>query len=101
MKRIPKTFQLFNHTLVVRIVSKRDWDELAEKYDDMEDRLGFFLVDDNVIVLLRQKYSVMLHTFCHELMHAVLYYADSPVWSNEHHVDMAGGLLAQALMTAR
>ena len=43
----------------------------------------------------------MLHTFYHELMHAVLYYMNSPLWTDEVFVDNSSGLFAQAMDTAK
>jgi hypothetical protein len=101
VKRIPKTVQLLGHTITVRVVTRRDWEDLADKYEDMEDSLGFWIADDNLIVLKRQPRSLIWHTYCHELMHAILYYANSPLTHDEAFVDITGALLAQALDTAR
>lgn len=101
MRRIPKTLKLLGHTVTVRIVSKRDWEDLADKYPEMDECVGFWVPDDNLIVLLRQPRSKLWHTYCHELMHAVLYYANSPLTHDEIFVDLTGALLAQALETAR
>lgn len=94
------------HTITVRVVSNRDWEALSDKYeevldDDMQDACGFFVPEDNLIVIRRRKASFMLHTFCHELMHAILYYANSELSTDEVLVDAAGGLLAQALSTLK
>jgi len=99
--RIPKSFQLMGHTIKVCIVSKRDWEALAEKHEDMEDCCGFFVPDDNLIVLLRQPKTKLVHTYTHELTHAILFYMNSKLWRNEQHVDQFGGLLAQALETGK
>lgn len=97
---IPKSFQLLGHTITVRIVSKRDWEALAEQSDDMDEGdLGYWIPDRNLIVLRRQPKSQLLHTFYHELMHAVLFYMNSPLWTDERFVDNASGLLAQAIHT--
>jgi len=87
------------HTIKVHIMSRRDWDALAEKYDDMEDSCGFFVADDNLIVLMRQPRSKLLHTFHHELTHAILFYMNNKLWRNEAFVDQFAGLLSQALET--
>lgn len=102
--RIPKSLRLMGHKIVVRIVSKRDWEDLADKYEevlgeDMQDAHGFWVPHDNLIVLRRRQRSFMLHTFFHELMHAVLYYANSALTHDEQFVDSVGGLLAQAIST--
>jgi hypothetical protein len=101
LRRVPKTVQLLGHTITVRIVSKRDWEALEDKYDDMEDTVGFWIADDNLIVLQRQPRSKLWHTYCHELMHAILHYANSHLTHDESFVDLTGALLAQALETAR
>lgn len=105
MKRIPKSFQLLGHTITVRIVSKRDWDALVEEVDDAENMdesdVGYWIPDSDLIVIKRQSKPQMLHTFTHELTHAVLYYMNSGLWTDEVFVDNFGGLLAQAMDTAR
>jgi len=101
MKRVPKQFSLLGHTITVRIVPKRDWDALLDECEDMEEGdLGYWIPADNLIVLLRQPKSQLLHTFYHELMHAVLYYMNSDMWTDEIFVDNAAGLFAQAMDTA-
>lgn len=100
--RIPRSFCLLGHTITVRIVSNRDWEDLAEQYeeildDDMQEAYGFWVAADNLIVLRKQKHSVMLHTFWHEFMHAVDEYANSSLTHEE--IDTIGGLLAQAMST--
>lgn len=98
--KIPKSFQLLGHTVTVRIVSKRDWAALAEESDDMDESdLGYWIPESNLIVLRRQPQSQLLHTFWHEVMHAVLFYMNNPLWTDEAFVDNASGLLAQAIHT--
>lgn len=65
--RIPKSFTIMGHTIKVLIVSLRDWEALAEKYDEMEDCCGFWVPDSNLIVLLRQHKSKLLHQICIEI----------------------------------
>lgn len=89
------------HTIKVHIVSERDWESLAEQYDEMDDCCGFWVPDSNLIVLLRQPKSKLLHTFHHELCHAILFYMNSPLWRNEKWVDQFAGLLHQALETGK
>lgn len=97
--RVPKSFFIMGHEIKVHIVSQRDWESLAEKYDEMDDCCGFWVPDSNLIVLLRQPKSKLLHTFHHELVHAILYYMNSKLWNNEGFVDQFAGLLSQALET--
>lgn len=101
MKRVPKSFQLMGHTITVRIVSKRDWEDLTDIYEEIEDTEAWWIPDDNLIVIQRGSHEQMLHRFFHELMHAIYYYMNSPLNNDEAHVDQAGGLLAQALMLAK
>jgi hypothetical protein len=105
VKRIPKTLQLLGHTITVRVVSKRDWEALVEEVDDEENMdeadVGYWIPADDLIVIKRQPKAMMLHTLAHEVTHAILYYMNSPLWTDEQFVDNFGGLLAQALDTAR
>lgn len=98
--RVPKRFHLLGHTITVRVVSKRDWEVLAESYEDMEDAIGFWCPSENLILIRRQRKTQVLHTFAHELTHAVLYYMNHGLYKNEVFVDNFGGLLAQALETS-
>jgi hypothetical protein len=102
MRRVPRQFKLLGHTITVRVVSKRDWESLADECDDMEeDDMGYWMPDQNLIVLKRLPRSQLLHTLYHELTHAILYYMGDPLWRDEDFVDQFGGLLAQAIDTAR
>jgi hypothetical protein len=101
VKRIPKSLQLYGHTVTVRVVKQKDWEALTDEYEEMEDSCGWWVPSDNLIVLLRQPRSLMLHTLFHELTHAVLYYMNDPRWQDEKYVDQMGALWAQALATAR
>jgi hypothetical protein len=91
---------LLGHTITVRIVKKRDWEALADKYDEIEDTVGWWVPDDDLIVLLRQPRAALLHTFYHELSHAILHYMNNKLEYDEKFVDDFGGLLAQAMDTA-
>jgi hypothetical protein len=105
MRRIPKSFQLLGHTITVRIVSVRDWEALVEAVDDDnnmdEADLGYWIPGDDLIVLKRQPKAQLMHTFTHELTHAILYYMNCALWTDEVFVDNFGGLLAQAMDTAK
>ena len=101
MKRIPKQFQLLGHTITVRVVSKRDWEDLCDKYEEMEDTVGWWVPADDLIVIQRQPRAQMLHTLMHEMTHAVLHYMNDPKATDERYVDQMGALWAQALATAR
>lgn len=100
MRRIPKTFSLLGHVITVRIVSKRDWEALAED-NDLEDALACWSPDSDLILIKRQTREQMLHAFAHELTHAVLDMMSSKLSYDEAFVDTFGGLLAQAMDTAR
>lgn len=99
MKRIPKQFKLLGHTITVRVIGQRDWDALCDDYD-IVDAVGCWRHSDYAIVLLRQPRSKLLHTFAHELTHAVLDMMNDKLSYNEKWVDQFGGLLAQAMDTA-
>lgn len=98
--KVPKFVHIMGHRIQVHIVSLGDWESLAEKYDDMAETCGYWVPDKNLIVLLRQPKSKLLHTYLHELTHAILYYMNDKLWRNEKFVDQFAGLLEQALETA-
>lgn len=100
MRKVPKSIQLLGHTITIKVVNRKDWEALTDEYEEMEDSVGWWVPDDNLIVLLRQSRSQMLHSLYHELTHAVLYYMNNPLWRDETFVDQFGGLLAQAMDTA-
>lgn len=66
-----------------------------------EDDFGAWFQSENLIVIRRTKRSLMFHTFTHELLHAILDMMNSPLSYDEAFVDNFGGLLAQALSTAK
>lgn len=102
MKRIPKSFSLLGHTITVRVLSKRDWEELVEMNEHIEeDDFGAWFQSENLILIRRTSRSLMLHTFAHELLHAILDMMNSPLSYDEVFVDSFGGLLAQALGTVK
>lgn len=101
MRRIPKSFQLLGHTIGVHVINAGDWDALSEKYPDIEDCVGYWSPKDNVILVKRQKRSMMHHTFVHELLHAALDQMNHRLSRNEVFVDNLAGLLSQALETAK
>lgn len=101
MKRIPKSIQLMGHTITVRLVSAKDWDALCDKYEELEDSVGWWIPADDLIVIKRQAKAATFHTLTHEITHAILYFMNSPLTHDEQFVDQFGGLLAQALNTAR
>lgn len=80
------------HTVSVMIVDAANW-----PYDAH----GFWDPGKNEILLVRQKRSMMLHTFWHEVTHAILDMMSSRLSHNEVFVDQFGGLLAQVVESAR
>lgn len=102
MKRIPKTFSLLGHTITIRVLSKRDWEALAEMSEQIdEEDFGAWFQSQNLILIRRTSRSLMMHTFVHELTHAVLDMMNSDLSFDEAFVDNFGGLLAQALGTSK
>ena len=92
MKRIPKSFQLLNHRITVRVFPQSEW---PAKYADA---VGVWDNTRNEILLLRQPKTVLRHTFWHEATHALLDMSGkSKLSSNESFVDAMGGLLAQMM----
>lgn len=102
MKRIPTSLQLLGHTITVRVVGKKDWEALTEMSEHIdEEDFGAWFQQENLILIRRTKHSLMFHTFTHELLHAILDMMNSPLSYDEAFVDNFGGLLAQALDSAR
>jgi hypothetical protein len=104
MKKIPKTFKLFAHTVTVSFISKRLWPavckEAFEDDKDAEDCVGFFSPTSNSIFLLRQPKSQLSHSLWHEITHAVLYYLNHKLYSNEQFVDTVAGCISQVIESA-
>jgi hypothetical protein len=93
---------LLGHTITVRVCSKREWEALMDMSEHIdEEDFGAWFQSKNLIVIRRTKRSLMFHTFTHELMHAILDMMNSPLSYDEAFVDNFGGLLAQALSTAK
>lgn len=99
MKRIPKTFFLLGHEITVRVVSRRDWEAIAED-NDLEDAVACWCPERDLILIRRDTRPQMLHAFAHELTHAVLDMMSNKLSYDEVFVDTFGGLLAQAMDTA-
>lgn len=89
MRRIPRHFQLLNHRITVRVLSKSEW---PAKYSDA---VGVWDNSRTEILLLRQPRTQLRHCFWHEVTHAVLDMMGSKLSTNEAFVDAFGGLLAQ------
>jgi GTP1/Obg family GTP-binding protein len=99
VRRLPKSFKLLGHTITVRIVSVRDWEAIEEEHE-LEDAVACWAPHLDLILIKRQPRQQMLHSFYHELTHAVLDMLNDKLSWNEKFVDNFGGLLAQAMDTA-
>lgn len=99
MRRVPKSFQLGNHTIAVQQVTV---DEMARITKD-DDCYGYFEPDSLTIYVLRPtrklKSSVVLQTFWHEVSHAILWAISHKDYGNEKVVDAMGNALAQITTT--
>ena len=81
------------HIVTVRIIAADEWE-----YPDAH---GFWDPSKNEILLVRQKHSLLLHTFWHEVTHAILDMMSHKLSRNEQFVDQFGGLLAQLAKSAK
>lgn len=91
---MPTSFKLYNHTVRVK--------EYPAPVDG--DKYGVAEYPKNEIRLYTQELgeSIAHHTFCHELVHFLLYYAGRhDLADDEVLVDTLGGLLAQYESTKR
>lgn len=94
---IPKAFYLLGHRIEV---------VTDGKLTHNDDALGLFISRENKIALMPSTkelpipQSTMEQVFCHELVHALFFYAEKPkLFVNEELVNLLGGLLHQALTT--
>lgn len=91
---IPSSLTLLGKEITVTIVASADWKE--------HDAVGFYNSQTGEIHILRAAQQLMEHTFFHELMHAVLTAMGRDKLSqDEAFVDMASGLIHQAMTTAK
>jgi len=81
------------HTITVMVSPAEDWAHAEVA--------GFWDPATNQITLVKQSKDVMWHTFWHEVTHAILHMMSHPLNDDEVFVDQFGGLLAQALKSAR
>jgi hypothetical protein len=90
---VPSSFKLLNHQVRVKENAALNTNDLA----------GMAEYDANVIHLATGHMdSVTSHTFHHELVHFLFYYAGRPdLAQDEALVDIVGGLLAQYEATKR
>ncbi len=100
MRSIPKRFNVLGHTIKVVTINRQDWATLAESYPAMEAVTGFYNTALDLIVVKQQQKEHMLHTFYHEMMHAVLYHMDHKLWEDEKFVDKLSAFITQAELTS-
>ncbi len=87
---IPKSFRLMGHTYRVEVVDEKDWLE--------DDDVGACHHERHLILIrANQDDSAKQHTFCHELVHAILgRMGENELDDDEQFVDVFGALLHQA-----
>jgi len=91
--RIPYRFEVLGRTIRVTRSRKVNLDAFGE-YNSERDTITIYRT--------ARTPELQAHTFCHELMHVLLEAAGRPDLSDdEGFVDTMGGLLHQALSTAR
>lgn len=90
---IPKSFKLMGHTMTVELIAPKDW--------KFKDSVGYFDTKAYVIGVRKCRPSQMHHIFMHELTHAVLCVMSHDLYEDENFVDTFGGLMSQALNTAK
>lgn len=100
MRRIPSQFQLLGHTIEVRVLSEKFWDQHA-KEAGFDDAVGGWIPAKHLIIVKRQPPTMLWHTFYHELTHAILDMMGHKLCHDESFVDLMGGLLAQAMQSLR
>lgn len=81
------------HTINVELIPPIKW-----KYPKA---VGWFDTQNLTIKVLKRPGTITEQTFLHELMHAVFYALNNPLYENEELVDQVGGLLHQAITTAK
>lgn len=93
--KIPKRFQLLGYTYRVEIVPEAEWPD--------DSTYGYCSPQLSKIQIRQQACpEAMEHTFFHELMHAILgAMSREKLNKDEGFVDTAGGLLHQAMKTAK
>lgn len=89
---IPSQLQLMGHTIKVKVIPRSRWRRKSCVGIWMPDKLTIELLDDGEI-------SLVQHTFCHELTHAMLDMISHELSRDEKFVDQLGALLQQALTT--
>lgn len=92
---IPKQFKLMAHTWTVKHV---DGMITAPDGDLCRGFCDFYSL--TISVNVAQTPSMVMHTFMHEVMHAVLWSLGNELAENELFVDAVGGALAQVATTS-
>jgi hypothetical protein len=92
---IPRTFKLMAHTWTVEHVPGMF---TAPDGDTCRGFCDFYSL--TIKVNVAQAPSMVMHTFMHEIMHAVLWSLGNELADNENFVDSVGGALAQVMETA-
>ena len=114
---IPSAFSVANRQYTVELVTKEEMKERVEYYerhsvktskaDDDDDEEGVapmgICVPTHAVILLNEDVhdgveEALMHTFCHEMVHAWLF-ADGISEHNEEFVDRMGGYVCQWLDT--
>jgi len=91
--RIPSSLRLMGHTITVQLIPPIKWKRKGA--------VGWFDQNTLTIEVLKRPGTITEQTFLHELMHAVFFALNSPLYENEELVDQVGGLLHQAIKTAK
>ena len=91
--RIPLSVKLMGHTIPVDLIPPIRWKR--------KDAVGWFDHQTLRIEILKKPGTMSEQTFFHELMHAVFYALNHPLYDDEELVDQIGGLLHQAFKTAK
>jgi len=94
---IPKAFSLLGHRIeVVTDSSIMHSDDCVGMFEHRKQRISLMpSIGDFPI-----PQSTIEQVFCHELVHALFFYAEKPkLFANEELVNLLGGLLHQALTT--
>jgi uncharacterized damage-inducible protein DinB len=71
----------------------------ADEWEDSE-ALAFWDPEKYEITMKRQPRTLLMHTFWHECMHAMLDTLSHPLATDEVFVDQMGGLIAQIMNSA-
>lgn len=92
---IPTSFKLMSHTWTVEHVPG------MIEADDGDTCRGLCQFDQlNIKVNVAQTPTMVMHTFMHEVVHAVLWTLGNKLCDDENLVDSVGGALAQVMLTA-